>query len=218
MNLQEPLWKVIDEKATIWPHGDAFQKRSWGTAACLPSKRRKVEKVFQLQGSKPVVIELETPVLELPKVMTRQSVQLGVGYLIDNDERFRHVVKLIGPPTAILELLGKGRPDPFTTLVQTVCHQQLSVKVCQGMFQRLLHLCGDRDAKTLYPQRVVSESADRIRQVAKLSYRKIEYIQKIAERFLDGTLNEEIFEEASDDELRQRMMQLPGIGEWTLER
>ena len=127
-------------------------------------------------------------------------------------------MKLIGPPTAILELLGKGRPDPFTTLVQTVCHQQLSVKVCQAMFQRLLNLCGDRDAKTLYPERVVAESADRIREVAKLSYRKIEYIRRIAERFLDGTLNDEVFEEASDDELRERMTQLPGIGEWTLER
>ena len=36
-----------------------------------------------------MAIHLEMPALELPKVMTWQSVQLGVGYLIDNDERFR---------------------------------------------------------------------------------------------------------------------------------
>ncbi|CAJ1386384.1 unnamed protein product [Effrenium voratum] len=165
------------------------------------------------------VIDLEMPAQlpVLPKAMTRQSVQMGVGYLIQNDERFRHVVQLIGPPTGILELLGKGRPDPFTTLVQTVCHQQLSVKVCQAMFQRLLGLCGNRDTKVLHPQRVLAESADKIREVAKLSYRKIEYIQKIAERFQDGTFDSEVFEQASDDELRSRLTQLPGIGEWTLE-
>ncbi|CAK9114870.1 unnamed protein product [Durusdinium trenchii] len=142
---------------------------------------------------------------------------IHVGYLVQNDDRFRHVVQLIGPPTAILELLGKGRPDPFTTLVQTVCHQQLSVKVCQGMFQRLLSLCGNRDSKILHPEQVLQESPDKIREVAKLSYRKIQYIQGIAQRFLDGTLNSEIFDQASDQEVRERMMQLPGIGEWTLE-
>lgn len=85
------------------------------------------------------------------------------------------------------------------------------------MFERLLGLCGNRDTKVLQPERVACESCDRIREVAKLSYRKIEYIQKIAQRFLDGTLSGEVFEEASDDELRQRLTQLPGIGEWTLE-
>eukprot|EP00913_Durusdinium_trenchii_P010700 g10039.t1 len=126
---------------------------------------------------------------------------MQVGYLVQNDDRFRHVVQLIGPPTAILELLGKGRPDPFTTLVQTVCHQQLSVKVCQGMFQRLLSLCGNRDSKILHPEQVLQESPDKIREVAKLSYRKIQYIQGIAQRFLDGTLNSEIFDQASDQEV-----------------
>lgn len=217
--------QATHKQAEMWPHSFQFQKRSWGISeAEAASKQRKVESptknhVFQqIQSSTPVAINLEMPSFpDLPKVMTRQSVQLGVGYLIENDDRFRHVVQLIGPPTAILELLGKGRPDPFTTLVQTVCHQQLSVKVCQGMFQRLLGLCGDRDNKILHPQRVVAESPDKIREVAKLSYRKIQYIQKIAARFLDGTLNTEVFEEASDQELRERMTQLPGIGEWTLE-
>lgn len=217
--------QATHKQAEIWPHSCQFQKRSWGMSeAESASKQRKVESptknyVFQqIQSSTPVAINLEMPSFpDLPKVMTRQSVQLGVGYLIENDDRFRHVVQLIGPPTAILELLGKGRPDPFTTLVQTVCHQQLSVKVCQGMFQRLLGLCGDRDNKILHPQSVVAESPDKIREVAKLSYRKIQYIQKIAARFLDGTFNSEVFEEASDQELRERMTQLPGIGEWTLE-
>ena len=216
------------QEQEVWPHAVPFQKRSWGTSSREGgSKQRRLEfesptksHVFQqIQNSSPTAIDLDMPfrLPELPKVMTRQSVQLGVGYLIENDDRIRHVVQLIGPPTAILELLGKGRPDPFTTLVQTVCHQQLSVKVCQGMFQRLLGLCGDRDNKILHPESVVKESPDKIREVAKLSYRKIQYIQKIAERFLDGMFDSQVFEEASDQELRERMTQLPGIGEWTLE-
>ncbi|CAJ1350919.1 unnamed protein product, partial [Effrenium voratum] len=208
---------------SVWPHSFPFGWRSWGSLPASTKRARLgdgLRRVFQqVQSCTEAVIDLEMPAQlpVLPKAMTRQSVQMGVGYLIQNDERFRHVVQLIGPPTGILELLGKGRPDPFTTLVQTVCHQQLSVKVCQAMFQRLLGLCGNRDTKVLHPQRVLAESADKIREVAKLSYRKIEYIQKIAERFQDGTFDSEVFEQASDDELRSRLTQLPGIGEWTLE-
>ncbi|CAE6958465.1 yfjP [Symbiodinium natans] len=212
-----------------------FRKRSWSTlrpsdaASAQSPKRSSPNKLAfrQVRGVLPdlapqlsTTIDLEPPLdlgQQLPRAMTRQSVQLGVGYLIRNDERFRHVVQLIGPPTGILELLGRDRPDPFTTLVQTVCHQQLSVRVCQGMFERLLGLCGNRDTKVLEPERVAGESCDRIREVAKLSYRKIEYIQKIAQHFLDGTLGVEVFEEASDEEIRQRLTQLPGIGDWTLE-
>lgn len=222
----------------VWTSSENFGKRSWSTLRLAagpsaspkpgsPAKQSPSKLAFrQVRGDLPDsspklgTIDLEPPMdveQQLPRAMTRQSVQLGVGYLIQNDERFRHVVQLIGPPTGILELLGKDRPDPFTTLVQTVCHQQLSVRVCQGMFERLLGLCGNRDTKVLQPERVACESCDRIREVAKLSYRKIEYIQKIAQRFLDGTLSGEVFEEASDDELRQRLTQLPGIGEWTLE-
>ncbi|CAK9105775.1 Putative helicase L115 [Durusdinium trenchii] len=213
---------IANSKEDVWPKTYHFRKRSWGVSKILKltSKRQRVEaaKVFQQIQSATTSIDLGTsPWPELPITMTWQSVQLGVGYLVQNDDRFRHVVQLIGPPTAILELLGKGRPDPFTTLVQTVCHQQLSVKVCQGMFQRLLSLCGNRDSKILHPEQVLQESPDKIREVAKLSYRKIQYIQGIAQRFLDGTLNSEIFDQASDQEVRERMMQLPGIGEWTLE-
>eukprot|EP00439_Symbiodinium_sp_Y106_P035592 s5021_g4.t1 len=225
-----------------WTSLENFGKRSWSTLRLAaegpwplsgpglkssPAKHSFSKLAFrQVRGDLPdsspklSTIDLEPPMdveQQLPRAMTRQSVQLGVGYLIQNDERFRHVVQLIGPPTGILELLGKDRPDPFTTLVQTVCHQQLSVRVCQGMFERLLGLCGNRDTKVLQPERVAVESCDRIREVAKLSYRKIEYIQKIAHRFLDGTLSGEVFEEASDDELRHRLTELPGIGEWTLE-
>lgn len=155
--------------------------------------------------------------LGLPRRMTRDSVCKGVGYLIQNDSRFRHVVHLIGPPTDLLELLERDRSDPFTTLVQTICHQQLNIRVCQAMFDRLLGLCGDREKKILVPDRVFKEKADVIREVAKLSYRKIKYIQTMAAIFLDGTLDHDVFENASDEELRERMTKLPGIGEWTLE-
>lgn len=168
--------------------------------------------VVEVPGHKPGPVELVVPVR-----MNRDSVRMGVGYLIQHDPRFRHIVRLIGPPTDILELLDKGQPDPFSTLAQTICHQQLSLLVCQGMFERLLGLCGDLESKVLDPKRIKEVPADRIREVAKLSYRKIGYIQQLADQFLNGKLNNDLFENAPDNELRERMTQLHGIGEWTLE-
>jgi DNA-3-methyladenine glycosylase II len=117
----------------------------------------------------------------------------------------------------LLSLIGKDVPDAFTTLAQTICHQQLSLKVCQGMFKRLLELCGNRELKLLDPDRVASAKPEKIREVAQLSFRKINYIQKLAERFISGDLTSSFFSEASDQEVREALSSLVGIGEWTTE-
>lgn len=152
---------------------------------------------------------------QVPPMMTRESVQEGLRYLLAKDTRFRHIIGLIGPPTDILALLGKDPPDPFTTLAQTIVHQQLSVQVCTAMFERLLELCGSRETKVLEPERVLQETEEKIREVAKLSFRKISYIRTIAKRFIAGDFVD--MQHISDAELRRHLLELPGIGEWTLE-
>jgi DNA-3-methyladenine glycosylase II len=149
--------------------------------------------------------------------MTRESIRDGLAYLVQKDPCFKHVLQLIGPPTMLLSLIGKELPDAFTTLAQTICHQQLSLKVCQRMFQRLLDLCGDREVKTLDPERVLAAKPEKIREVAQLSFRKISYIQQMAEKFARKELSSQFFAEASDEEVRSALMTSTGIGEWTAE-
>jgi len=153
----------------------------------------------------------------IPTRMTRDSICEGLSFLIRHDPRFKHMIRLLGPPTSILNLLEGEVPDPFTTIAQTICHQQLSMTICKQMFDRLLGLCGDRDLKVLVPARVVATPAETIREVAQLSFRKIEYIKHAAQRFQTGDLNTQMFEEATDEQLRRQMSELPGIGEWTTE-
>merc|ERR1712178_93903 len=85
------------------------------------------------------------------------------------------------------------------------------------MFERLLELCGNRRLKLLDPATVVATKAEKIREVAQLSFRKISYIQQLAERFHRGDLSSDFFTEASDQEVRSALLSLPGIGEWTAE-
>lgn len=152
-----------------------------------------------------------------PVRMTEKSLQDGLKFLLDHDAQFRHILQLVGPPTDILELLNKEIPDAFTSLAQTICFQQLSLKVCQQMFDRLLGLCGDRERKLLSPERVLATEARQLREVAKLSFRKVLYIQEAAEQFASGKLSTAWFEQATDHEARQRLNSLNGIGEWSTE-
>lgn len=67
------------------------------------------------------------------------------------------------------------------------------------------------------PGRVLEAHEEAIRETAQLSFRKIRYIMHAAERFQCGALTTAMFEEASDEDLRRSLVQLPGIGEWTAE-
>lgn len=56
-----------------------------------------------------------------------------------------------------------------------------------------------------------------ILQALGLSWRKVSYIRGIAEMFVDGTINPVQLINLPDDEIRQQLIKLPGIGNWTVD-
>lgn len=106
-------------------------------------------------------------------------------------------------------LTGSG--DAFRTLANAIVGQQISVAAAAGIWNRVTERFPG-----LEPSEIVASSADSLRSCG-LSVRKAEYLQGIAHAFAAGELSESNFDRWSDDEVRERLCALRGVGPWTAE-
>jgi DNA-3-methyladenine glycosylase II len=103
--------------------------------------------------------------------------------------------------------------DLFLSLMGAIVSQQLSVKAADTIWNRFLDLFKDRTptAKT-----VLKLSDDTLRSVG-LSYQKAGYIKNIATFSLKNTLDYQQLKNKTDDELIEYLVQIKGVGRWTVE-
>jgi DNA-3-methyladenine glycosylase II len=106
-------------------------------------------------------------------------------------------------------------PDPFETLVTSITAQQVSLFAAFAIRNRLIERFGRRVG-----QAYAFPSAERLRGAEPgellalgFSRRKAEYVQGLAEEPVDL----EELASLPDDEVKQRLVAVRGIGEWTAE-
>jgi DNA-3-methyladenine glycosylase II len=101
--------------------------------------------------------------------------------------------------------------DAFGTLIFQVVGQQLSVSATRTIVSRLQerfggHLPSPRELLAAGPQEL---------RASGMSNRKAATLGALAERFLDGRLNDETLARLSDEEIEAALTEVPGIGPWT---
>ena len=104
-------------------------------------------------------------------------------------------------------------PDPFETLVTSITAQQISVRAAFSIRNRLIETFGVRhDVAYAFPTRERLAVAPPEELVAVgFSRRKAEYVVGLARADLDL----DALALLSDDEVKDALVALPGIGEWT---
>jgi DNA-3-methyladenine glycosylase II len=113
----------------------------------------------------------------------------------------------------------KGR-DPFEALVRAIIYQQLSGKAAGTIHTRFLELYKKPySAKTTKgahptPQDVRKTSLARLRS-AGVSAQKAGYLHDLAAKFMDGTIEPKKFPKMTDEEIREHLIAVKGIGRWT---
>jgi DNA-3-methyladenine glycosylase II len=145
----------------------------------------------------------EIPILYPVTPLTRERFQAGLKILVDRDRDLARVVERCGPPP-----MWTRRPG-FATLVRIILEQQVSLASAHAVYQRL----------TL----VVSPfSAARFRQIdpaliqqAGLTRQKRAYCFHLAEAIAHRRLCLERLKRLADDDVRQALIQVKGIGPWT---
>ena len=110
-------------------------------------------------------------------------------------------------PDAILA----NRGDPFQTLLRAIVGQQISVKAADSIWARFATLVGE-----LNPQRVADLDADALAACG-FSRRKVEYVQDLAQHFLDGRIDPARWTHEDDETVINELVHVRGIGRWTAE-
>lgn len=129
----------------------------------------------------------------------------AVDYLSKKDAKVKEVIEYIGP------IKRRVTPDLFEALVNSIVGQQISTKAADTVRQRLVSLVGE-----VTPETILSFSDEELQTIG-ISFRKISYIKGAAEKVVSGELAIHTLHELSDDEVRDRLSELKGIGVWTAE-
>jgi DNA-3-methyladenine glycosylase II len=100
--------------------------------------------------------------------------------------------------------------DPFSSLARAIVGQQIASRAATAIFGRLLALIGERD-----PSTAISEASDADLRTVGLSAAKAASLRDLAARTLDGRLELDRLEAMTDDEARDQLTAVRGIGPWT---
>lgn len=127
------------------------------------------------------------------------------------DPVLAEVIERVGP--CHLEIRSEG--THFDALLRSIIYQQLSGKAAATIHARLKALFGDR-APT--PAELLSASDEQLRGVG-LSRQKLSYLRDLAGKVESGVvpLSADAIDHLGDDEIVERLVQVKGIGRWTVQ-
>lgn len=108
----------------------------------------------------------------------------------------------------VLEL--KKSSDYFADLVEAIVSQQLSVKVSNVLYKRILDKMGGR----IEAEKILEMPVETFRSLG-ISYAKASYIQDLAAHA--NSINFASFDTLRDEEIYKELIAVKGIGPWTIE-
>jgi DNA-3-methyladenine glycosylase II len=141
----------------------------------------------------------------LPTVpaLDEATVALAAIALAAGDPVLAGILDRHGPPPLWSRQAG------FGTLVAIILEQQVSLRSGAAALERLAMAAGGLD-----PWRVAALGEERAR-AAGLTRQKARYVVGLAERIVAGELDPATLGGRSDDDVRARLVAIPGIGRWT---
>ncbi len=127
--------------------------------------------------------------------------------MLNKDSKMRRLIKDYGAPDF------KPENNYFQSLMRSIVFQQLSGKVAKIIYQRLIKLIPN---DKVLPKAVLMLSEDDMKK-AGLSFQKINYIKNLAHYFDNNSFNGNKVEKMSDKEISRELIQIKGIGQWTID-
>ena len=124
--------------------------------------------------------------------------------------RLASLIEQVGPFK-----LTSERPY-FYALTSSIISQQISTKAAAAIQKRFLALFPDSKPEEVTPARVLLTSKEDLR-AAGLSEQKARYLYDLAEKIELGVVDLEHVENLSDEEIISQLIQVKGIGRWTVE-
>jgi DNA-3-methyladenine glycosylase II len=129
----------------------------------------------------------------------------AIEYLSKKDIIFRTIVDTYGIPTI------PSRPQGFQTLALLILEQQVSIDSAKAAFNKL------KDRVQCFDSKNLILLADEEYRACGVSRQKTTYIKCLAEAIIEKTIDLENLPNKTSDEVRQELIQIKGIGNWTID-
>jgi DNA-3-methyladenine glycosylase II len=131
--------------------------------------------------------------------------QAAINYLLEKDSIFKHIIDTYGLPTI------PKRPQGFETLVLLILEQQVSIDSAKATFLKIKEIHA-----TFKPEALIAVSDEEYRAFG-VSRQKTNYIKILAQAVLNKELDIEGLAAKSAQEVREELIKLKGIGNWTID-
>jgi len=109
--------------------------------------------------------------------------------------------------------IPKGSKNITMSLVNSILGQQLSVQVARVMKKRFIELLGKKSPNA---GDILKVPVSKIKAIG-ISQKKAEYIHAVAEFMVEHKLTYGKLQKMSDDEIIDLLVQIKGVGRWTVE-
>lgn len=133
---------------------------------------------------------------------------VGDRYLRENALELAPLVEKYSPCT----LHAKPAEEYFSILLAGIIAQQLPPDVSQELMQKLEALVG----KPISPQAVLAADPEALRGIG-LMQQKVDYLRSFAEVVTNGKVNMDKFADMTDSQITKQLLQIRGLGQWTIE-
>lgn len=127
----------------------------------------------------------------------------GVQELANRDEDFAKIASRYGSPPLW------EREQGFPTLIHIILEQQVSLASAEAAYNRL-----ELAANPLTPENFLRFTDEELKRMG-FSRQKTSYGRELAKALIDGSLDLSSLEELEDDEAKELLIKVKGIGPWT---
>jgi DNA-3-methyladenine glycosylase II len=131
--------------------------------------------------------------------------QKAIDFLSKKDVIFKTIIETYGVP--IIPIRAQG----FETLSLLILEQQVSIDSAKATYLKL-----KLQVKNFHPENLVVLSDENFRNCG-VSRQKTKYIKCLAEGILEKTIDLESFPNKSPEVVRQELIKIKGIGNWTID-
>ena len=127
--------------------------------------------------------------------------------ILKKDSKMQNLIKEYGSP------VFKSKDDYFHSLMRSIVFQQLSGRVANIIYQRLINLVPNNK---IIPKDILLLNNEDMKKIG-LSSQKIKYIKNLADYFDSNLFNSNKVKKMSNEEISRELIQIKGIGQWTID-
>lgn len=139
------------------------------------------------------------------KIQNKQHFETLCNWCTNIEPKLKPVFEKFGYPP-----LWYREPD-FATLILTILEQQVSLASAKSSFNKLVE-----KIKIVTPENLLQLTDEELR-ACYFSRQKATYSKILATEIISGKLNLEDLNSQSAEEIRSRLIQIKGIGHWTID-